>query len=100
MPFLDHGAIAPLRIDRFSSGITKSGDIFNLNPSPSHSEQAPNGELNENKLGSILGTENPETGHAKSCEKRISSLVAKRVNTLTLLTNLKDASKEAYNLSL
>src|SRR4029453_17116587 len=38
-------------------------------PSPWQSGQTPNGELNENCLGSSSGSERPQTGQAKRSEK-------------------------------
>ena len=59
------------------SGITKSGSISILKPSPSHSWQAPYGELNENILGvRISGKLKLHAGHAKSSLYGIVSLVS------------------------
>ena len=42
---------------------TRLGSILRLCPIPSHSSQAPNGELNENNLGSISSIVKPLSGH-------------------------------------
>src|SRR5579883_391654 len=44
--------IAPVRIERLGSGITRSGSIPIARPNPWHSGHAPNGLLKENNLGS------------------------------------------------
>ena len=54
----------PWAIDMVSSGINKDRSTFCVIPSPLHSGQAPKGALNENNLGSSLGTETPHTLHA------------------------------------
>ena len=48
---LRHGAMAPSLSDRSGSGMTSSGSISNVVPSPSHVSQAPYGELNEKLRG-------------------------------------------------
>src|SRR6185437_11520424 len=70
---LAHGATAPSRNDRRSSGTTSSGSKNSLVPSPSQVGQAPYGLLNENRRGSISGMVKPETGQANLAEKMICS---------------------------
>ena len=49
--------------------MTKFGSTFKLCPIPSHSSQAPNGELKENNLGSISSMVKPLSGHENFDEK-------------------------------
>ena len=53
----------------FGSDTTKFGSTFKLCPIPSHSSQAPKGELNENNLGSISSIVKPLSGHENFEEK-------------------------------
>ncbi len=48
----DQGAIAPSYIEIESSGMSSSSSTSSFVPIPVHSGHAPNGELNENDLGS------------------------------------------------
>ncbi len=58
------GTIAPSRIDFVLSGITKSGSNSIFIPKPLHVLHIPNGELNENVLGSNSPIVTPQNGHA------------------------------------
>ena len=55
-----HGTIAPSKIDFVLSGITKSGSNSILTPIHYMSLHIPNGELNENVLGSNSPIVNPQ----------------------------------------
>ena len=57
-------AIAPSFKLLFLSGIIKSSSILYFTPSPLHSGQAPHGALNENILGSNVGSEKLQCGQA------------------------------------
>ena len=61
----------PSAIDFRSSGITNFGSTYRSTPSPSHSVQAPKGELKEKSLGSISSIVKPDSGHANLEEKII-----------------------------
>ena len=60
---LAHGSTAPSCKLFFWSLITKFGSTFRLWPIPSHSSQAPKGELKEKSLGSISSIVKPLSGH-------------------------------------
>ena len=59
------GAIALSASERPGSGITSSGSTSMRVPSPSHSAQAPNGELNEKLRGSSSSKLSPSSMHAR-----------------------------------
>src|SRR3974390_2244330 len=65
----DHGWIAPSSIDRSSSEITSSGSTWKRVPRPSHSSQAPYGELNEKLRGASSSNDRPQCEHARCSEK-------------------------------
>ena len=67
------GSITP-SCGLFGSEITRFGSTFRLCPMPSHSSQAPYGELNEKSLGSISSIVNPLSGHENFDENVIDSL--------------------------
>ena len=60
-----HGAMAPSFSDMSGSGMTSSGSISNVVPSPSHVGQAPYGELKEKFLGAGSSKLRPSTGHTR-----------------------------------
>src|SRR3970040_3011907 len=55
-----HGTIAPSKIDLLLSGITRSASNSIFIPKPLHALHIPNGELNENVLGSSSPIVNPQ----------------------------------------
>src|SRR5262245_22831173 len=57
---LDHGAMAPLRIDFLPSGITSSGSTSCRVPRPLHELHIPSGELNEKLCGDSSGNDCPQ----------------------------------------
>src|SRR5660398_180392 len=62
------GRSTPCDKERPGSPTTKDGSISRFIPNPPHVSQAPCGELKENILGSISGSETPSTGHARFSE--------------------------------
>src|SRR5215467_13914064 len=62
------GAIAPSASDRDGSGTMSSGSTSILVPSPVQSGQAPQGELNENDLGSSSSNERSSYRQARCSE--------------------------------
>ena len=54
--------------------MTSLGSTFKLLPIPSHSSQAPYGELNEKSLGSISSIVKPLSGHENFDENNIDSI--------------------------
>ncbi len=68
-----HGSIAPSCRLFFGSEITRFGSTLRLWPIPSHSSQAPNGELKEKSLGSISSIVKPLSGQENFDEKVIVS---------------------------
>jgi len=69
-----HGSIAPSCRLFFGSEITRLGSTLRLWPIPSHSSQAPYGELNEKSLGSISSIVKPLSGHENLDENVMDSL--------------------------
>src|SRR3989338_6675548 len=67
-----HGTIAPSKMDLLLSGITRSASNSIFIPNPLHALHIPNGELNENVLGSRSPMVNPQYGHALFCENIFS----------------------------
>src|SRR3989339_576999 len=94
---LDQGLMAPSSIDKFGSGITSAGSISNFVPSPSHSGQAPKGELNEKVRGSISGILMPQSGQAW-CSLNIFS-VPFIMTFISPLDSLSAVSTESDNRS-
>ena len=85
LPLLeDQSEIAPSLIEIESSGITKSESTSSLLPSPVHSGQAPNGELNEKDLGSSSSKESEQSWQAKCSEYVNSSLSITSRTTMPL----------------
>ncbi len=72
-----HGATAPSPSDFSSSGTISSGSTSSRVPSPVHSGQAPNGELNENDRGSSSSIDSGcSLGQASFSENRRSRSLA------------------------
>src|SRR4051795_9104580 len=65
--------MTPSRIEMLGSPSTSSEFTSRRVPTPWQSGQAPNGELNENCLGSSSGSDRPQTGQAKRSEKTTDS---------------------------
>src|SRR5688500_20219070 len=66
---LAHGATAPWARLFSGSGMTRSGSTSLRVPMPVHSEQAPNGELNEDDRGSRASKESPSGIQARGGEE-------------------------------
>ena len=75
----DHGATAPSRSVRSTSGTIRSGSTSLRVPMPVHSGQAPNGELNEKLRGSIASKLRSQYGQAR-CSEKVRSLGASGEN--------------------
>src|SRR5690242_13019420 len=71
----DHGTMAPSSIDFVLSGINRSGSNSIFTPNPWHVLQAPNGELNENPLGSSSPIEIPQNGRSEEHTSELQSHV-------------------------
>src|SRR3989344_7640116 len=80
---------APLQAGQTSS------ENNSLVPSPLHVEQAPYGELNENKRGSISGNANPSSGQEKRAESSISDPSSNTTLTVSFPRSNADSTASA-----
>jgi len=85
-------------MDKLLSGIIKSGSTSILKPKPWQVGQAPNGELKEKSLGSISGSEIPQTGHANLEEKIFSSFESTKTIFTSPSLYFKASSIDSVNL--
>ena len=92
-------SIPPSLILNEASGTIRSSSGSNVTPSPLQLGQQPNGELNENNLGSISGTVNPHLGHECVSEYNVSFSFTK-TKTLFVLEFLSAVSTASLILVL
>ncbi len=76
-------------------GINKSSSTSFFIPKPRQSGQAPSGLLNENNLGSSLGTLKPHSGQAKCSENKASLPSLKLATTTSPPVSFKPTSSES-----
>ena len=84
-------------MERFLSGITRSGSICKWKPSPLHSGHIPWGALNENIFGVISGKEIWPSGQA-SLDERIKSSPSITFISTSPSVSSRAVSKESASL--